>query len=462
MTITVFITSGFVLLNSIYYYSSKNYNQSEVVDSVISQMIIYLTLSCISSIVAYHIDKSKRLEFLLVQKVQLEIQKTKSVLNYLLPAFVRKRVKEGVRFISEDQGVVTIIFCDICNFESIIKDYDPRELTLLLDDIFGRFDQICMLCGCTKIETVGKTYMACAGLKESDSEFDPYYSSVSHARRCIEMGLAILRSTEFVYLKNGENLKFHIGINSGVVTAGVVGYHKPQFSLVGDTVNTASRMASLCPRSNTIQISQFTQEKIGNDIGLIFEENTVFAKGKGQLTTYLVSSPVLAPENTSLLGKHSVSLAQSISEIFSIRTSNGRSKTNMKKLTLSKFSNQHADIDRRRSSLISILESEVTVDHEFIRRNTERIEKVKCFSLSCSETHKEKEFRLEISETTYPIALSCSLLRIICNSLLLIILTVDIALTKDFSKMYEEIRLIIETLVVGIISFNLNAYFQKL
>ena len=37
-----------------------------------------------------------------------------------------------------------------------------------------------------------------------------------------------------------------IGIHYGRVIAGVIGYHKPQFSLIGDTVNTSSRVCSHC------------------------------------------------------------------------------------------------------------------------------------------------------------------------------------------------------------------------
>ena len=220
--------------------------------------MIYTSICFTSCIVSYYIDYSGRIEFNLVQKVQIEIQKTKSVLSYLLPEFVRKRVKDGVRYISEDQGVISVVFCDIYNFEEILKVYTAKELTLFLDDLFGKFDQKCSLSGCTKIETVGKTYMACAGLKDSKIESESLFSSVSHARRAIEMGLAIVNLCERTLLKNGESLKVKIGINSGPVTAGVVGYHKPQFSLVGDTVNTASRMASLCPAPNNIQISNET------------------------------------------------------------------------------------------------------------------------------------------------------------------------------------------------------------
>ena len=39
-------------------------------------------------------------------------------------------------------------------------------------------------------------------------------------------------------------ISIQIGIHKGRVIAGVIGYHKPQFSLIGDTINTSSRVAS--------------------------------------------------------------------------------------------------------------------------------------------------------------------------------------------------------------------------
>ena len=35
-----------------------------------------------------------------------------------------------------------------------------------------------------------------------------------------------------------------IGIHYGRAISGVIGFHKPQFSLIGDTVNTTSRVCS--------------------------------------------------------------------------------------------------------------------------------------------------------------------------------------------------------------------------
>ena len=461
MTVLGIWSSVLVGTNAVFYFLSQDMNTSDIIIVSLSYMTCYLVLCIVSSIVAYHIDKSKRLQFLLVQKVQVEIQKTKSVLNYLLPAFVRKRVKNGVRFISENQGEVSIIFCDICEFEDILKTHNPEEFTMLLDEIYGKFDHICMLTGCTKIETVGKTYMACAGLKEPESELDQYYRRISHARRTVEMAVAIIRSFESFVLKTGKTLKFKIGINSGQVTAGVVGYHKPQFSLVGDTVNTASRMASLCPKSNIIQITKTTFQMIGSTIGLNFSPHNIIAKGKGRMDTYLVSCP--APLDNSSLGmKHGITISQSVSELFSSKSLANRSKSMSKKLSLYKFSNQHADNERKRSTLISMLECEVSIDHDFIRRHTQTIEKVKFFSLSCNETSKEKKFKLETSETTYPIALTSSILGIFCNFILLIINTVHLFINLNPNTVYEEIRIMAETFVIGIICINFNKYFRKL
>ena len=47
----------------------------------------------------------------------------------------------------------------------MVLRYSGRELLELMDVIFNGLDQLCEVYGIEKIETVGKTYMACGGLK---------------------------------------------------------------------------------------------------------------------------------------------------------------------------------------------------------------------------------------------------------------------------------------------------------
>ena len=224
-------------------------------------------------ITSYKRELSKRNEFLLMKNVEIKVEKSANVLSYLLPTFVRKRVKDGVRYIAEDKGIVSVIFLEICDFDHIVTIYSPKELLGFLDNIFAQIDQLCENLGVTKIETVGKTYLACAGLKDSEVFMEREIVKIPHARRAVEIGLAVLRMAENIMLNDLSSIKFKIGINSGPVTAGVVGYHKPQFSLVGDTVNTASRMASTLTESNLIQISSATYSLLGDKSGLYFSLN---------------------------------------------------------------------------------------------------------------------------------------------------------------------------------------------
>jgi phospholipid-translocating ATPase len=206
----------------------------------------------------------------------------------LLPKFVKNRVKRGARYIAEAKTEVSVIFCDICEFEKICRDYSPQELVIFLDKLFSRFDVLCENHGVIKIETVGKTYMACAGLIDYDQDLATYLRKVPHAKRAVEFSFALIEEVKDIMLKNGESLKVKIGINSGPVTAGVVGYHKPQFSLVGDTINTASRMCSTLKAFNSIQISSETFNMLQESEDYNFEKITVEAKGKGFLDTFLI------------------------------------------------------------------------------------------------------------------------------------------------------------------------------
>ena len=184
--------------------------------------------------------------------------------------------------------MVSVIFCDICDFDKIVETYEDQEIISLLDGLFSRLDSKCDDIGVTKIETVGKTYLACAGLKDFDSDLVSDINEISHARRAIEFAFEVLSECQKTFMKNGETLKMKIGIHSGPVIAGVVGYHKLQFSLVGDTVNTASRMATTLNSGNMIQISMKTYNLIDDIAGLHFKNNYPEVKGKGAMHTLIV------------------------------------------------------------------------------------------------------------------------------------------------------------------------------
>jgi hypothetical protein len=78
--------------------------------------------------------------------------------------------------------------------------------------------------------------------------------------------------------------------NTGPVTAGVLRGDKARFQLFGDTVNTASRMESTGIK-NRIQCSTETAELLlasGKSQWITPRDETVHAKGKGELQTYWV------------------------------------------------------------------------------------------------------------------------------------------------------------------------------
>lgn len=80
--------------------------------------------------------------------------------------------------------------------------------------------------------------------------------------RLVNMAFQMITIAESQTWANGEKrFKLKIGINKGEVIAGVIGFHKPQFSLIGDPVNTTSRICS-CAQSGQIQVSRVVFDAI--------------------------------------------------------------------------------------------------------------------------------------------------------------------------------------------------------
>lgn len=424
--------------------------ETETVDASHSYLIVlyFVTLnfgiSTLCICIAYLIDLNRRRQFVFWQTTKIELEKTDKILSYLLPSFVKKRVKDGIRYIAEDKGTVSVIFIDMCDFDNIVADYTPQELTFFLDDVFGRFDKICESLGVTKIETVGKTYLACAGLKDSETEMTSNILSVPHARRCVEMGLSVIREANKVILKNGEGLKFKIGINSGPVTAGVVGYHKPQFSLVGDTVNTASRMASTLIKCNSIQISLETYKLLGNVVGLSFTDAFPEVKGKGRMNTMIVDidhDDFEIPKEGRLYNINTLSQDNNTKY-----TSNGSLESSLYVPSM-----PNIILKEEKNILLPISNS---INLGIFGRN-------KIFSLFCAETKAEKEFHETLSKHYFYCELCGLIISLICNIFLGLLQIMQYAYKVSYNSIYKMICTILEEVLTIVLLKLLNKSHKK-
>lgn len=407
------ISEGIFLYNSI-----NSFGEIAVI--WLRLFVVMVGITVISSAVGYAAEVNNRERFKLIELSEQEIQKTNSILSFLLPAFVKERVKEGARYIAEDQGTVTVVFCDIYDFDRICAEYSPSELTELLDEFFRKLDQLCDIHGVTKIETVGKTYMACAGLKDSEADMPAYLLLRTHARRGVDMALDIIRTTRMFKLKYGGHLTVKIGINSGPVTAGVVGFHKPQFALVGDTVNTASRMCSTLPDPNSIQITLSSYELMERYEGIDFKDNQVEAKGKGTMLTKYVRENRLAG---------SVVIEQA-STLFLNHCGNFAKVSGLK----------------------------VTESIDVINRGgTELISKI-C-SCQFTETDKQKEFRLNLLEHALPVTQVGLATSLIVNGLLLLLAIIEYCLLDNFAGVAQlACRVILTVLLFSLLTMLKKVY----
>jgi adenylate cyclase len=205
-------------------------------------------------------------------------QESDDLLHNILPAEIAARLKSDSTMIADDYDAVSVLFADVVDFTPMSADMSPTELVGLLNSVFSTFDGIVEELGLEKIKTVGDEYMVAAGVPLARPD---------HAHVMAELALRIRDHTD-THEFEGRRIRLRIGINSGPVTAGIVGTHKYAYDLWGDVVNTASRMESE-GIPDAIQITPATHELI-RDAFVCEPRGEVAVKGKGTMMTYLLVS----------------------------------------------------------------------------------------------------------------------------------------------------------------------------
>ena len=147
--------------------------------------------------------------------------------------------------------------------------------------------------------------MACGGLKLCERDIDTRLLSSHHSVRVTDFALNALNVANSQHLRFGRKLGIKVGIHTGNVIAGVVGETKPQFSLIGPTVNKTSRVCSKCPK-HKILVSKETKQAL-EDGSNNFVFNTVFIemKGIGEEPAYTVHKRIKQNRNPFKSSKNS-------------------------------------------------------------------------------------------------------------------------------------------------------------
>lgn len=248
--------------------------------------VIILSSALILFLYSYDQELYSRINFLKIDHKKLQFKKDQEIFDNLVPKFIQNKMESGSnRGASIDEEIVTVIFVDICDFDGLVTKMSPKEFINLLDKIYSTFDQLCSIHGLQKIETVSKTYMASGGIRECEKDLDPVVLSKHHSVRTFELALDMIDLMSKMRLDNGDTLKIKVGIHSREVNAAVVGNHKPQFSLIGDTVNTTARMCAYSKEMSILVTEEAYAEisKFYQDFVLIERQ----VKGKGLMKTYL-------------------------------------------------------------------------------------------------------------------------------------------------------------------------------
>ncbi len=172
----------------------------------------------------------------------------------------------------------TVLFTDFVGFSTIVATIPPKKLLSELNDLYGQFDDIIAEYHLTKIKTIGDAYMAVCGLEASHA--------ADHATYAVSAGIALLAYLEERNKTSALKWNIRAGIHSGAVVGGVIGRHKPQFDVWGDTVNIASRLES-ASETGKINISAYTYDLVRAQIPCAYR-GRIDVKGKGEIDMYFV------------------------------------------------------------------------------------------------------------------------------------------------------------------------------
>ncbi len=152
----------------------------------------------------------------------------------------------------------TVLFADLVGFTSMSETMAPRDVATLLNAYFSTMTDVVFNHEGTLDKFIGDCIMAIFGAP---------IPAPDHALRAVRAALD-MRATLAAF--NAQHpgrppLNFRIGVNTGFVVAGDIGsLRRMEYSVLGTTVNAASRLQSEVAEPGQIIIGEETRRQLGD------------------------------------------------------------------------------------------------------------------------------------------------------------------------------------------------------
>ena len=159
----------------------------------------------------------------------------------------------------KENADLAILFADIVGFTPMSERMPPNRIAELLNEYFSAMTEILFKYEGTLDKYIGDAIMAIFGAPNNMAD---------HPDRAVRTALDMLEELNELNLHRAEDERFaiRIGINTGRAVAGDIGSIKRmEYTVLGNTVNMASRIESMACKAGQVVIGEATYLAVKDD-----------------------------------------------------------------------------------------------------------------------------------------------------------------------------------------------------
>ena len=202
---------------------------------------------------------------------------TNTFKRYVAPEIVSEILRQGPEALELGGRLtdVAVLFVDIRGFTTMSESLSPPEVVEILNRYLDLTSRCIMQNGGTLDKFIGDATMAFWGAPLPQEDY--IYRAVRAALDMVEGAKALSAELQTRY---GRSVDFGVGVHCGKAVVGNVGARtRMDYTAIGDTVNTASRLESNAP-AGTVYISRAVADALEGRIRATSLGDTIRLKGK--------------------------------------------------------------------------------------------------------------------------------------------------------------------------------------